>query len=188
MTKGSHDLPSRRPTPSETQAFLQLIQRKPPAKIDGLLHFVADMRHDRYTSDEQRLMRETQSGRLLARALTKCEGLKEKAREESSSALKTQNVKSIQGAEESILKYLDCLAFMTCRDRWIQYTQCWTNLSSLPLAQPKGMHSTGGFEMLCQKERHALERCVGNLVSETVRASASGEADRELEDFNDHEQ
>lgn len=134
-------------------------------------------------------MAETEAGRQLARALANCEGLKQKAREHAMS----QNSKHL--AKESALKYLDCLSYMSCPDRWARYTQCWTNISGLPPGHLRELQSKAGLEVVCQKERRALECCIGNLVSETVRSSAfvNNGYDRDCEDelagiFVDYEQ
>lgn len=152
---------------AETQAFAQLLQRKPPAKLDGLLNLVTDLKKGSYSKEEQKVMAESIPGRTLAVALRKCEGLKQKARE--ASTLEDRE-KARRLAKESSIKYLDCLAYATCQDRWKQYTQCWTSLSGLSSEQLRYLQRVG-LGVACVQERHALERCVGGLVSETVRSS-----------------
>lgn len=172
MTKDSNSAVA-----DETQAFLQLLQQKPPANLEGFLHLVGDMRRERFTVHEQRLMAESDSGQALAGALVRCEGLKQKANEAAS--LKGDNAR--EAVKESTIKYVDCLSYVSCPDRWKQYTQCWTKLSDMPVDDLKKLKEVG-FEVACRNERHALESCVGNHVTRTVRASEDGFYATEVED------
>src|SRR3569832_811956 len=72
---------------AETQAFLELVRRKPPATIDGLLNLVSDLRKDRFTERELKRMGESPSGQRLAAAIRQCEGLRHKIKQEASSHL-----------------------------------------------------------------------------------------------------
>lgn len=157
---------------AEHQAFLQLLKAKPPAKTDGLFGLVSELKNDQYTNDEQQIMAADAAGQRLARSLSKCEGLKQKAREYGGDDDKSKQVR-----KEAAYKYVDCLSYMSCPVRWKEYTSCWTNLSKLGSAQLNDLRSKGGLEVVCQKERHALERCVGHLVAETVRAADATYAD-----------
>jgi hypothetical protein len=85
--------------------------------------------------------------------------------------------------QQATLKYLDCLSYHVCPSRWGSYTSCWTSLGNLTSAEASALLQSGGagWEVLCQKERKDLERCVGHHVSSTVRRAV------ELQDFDDPE-
>lgn len=166
--------PSRPSSTAETQAFLQLLRRKPPAKVDGVLHLLSDMSQgDVYNDEKRRIMATTDCGRRLANALVKCEGLKGTAKKEAELSKDPETAKQI--IQEGRAKYIDCLSYVSCPARWKQYTQCWSDLTNLNLPQLDQLRANGGFDVICRNERHALERCVGNLVSCTVGASLLGE-------------
>jgi len=185
------------PVGEAQQAFLHLVSRKPPARIEGLLQLARDTQLGRYSAEEMERMtsqENSDAGRRLSTALARCEGMKQKmqreqrllkaAMEQASNPQQPQQQQHQQQArkaqivkmKDATIQYVDCLSYMSCPERWKQYTQCWTDLSSLPLPQLREISNSVrqqgvGFEIFCHKERHALERCVGNLVSEAVRSA-----------------
>lgn len=138
------------------EPLLQLVKKKRPAKVDGLLYFVNDLRNGVFSTYEQRVMAESECGRRLAQAISHCESLKQRVKEDK---------------QDMTLKYIDCLSYVSCTDEWKHYTTCWAGLKNLPIHQLKMLQEQGALDFVCQKERRNLERCVGNLVSGTVRSA-----------------
>ena len=69
-------------------------------------------------------------------------------------------------------EYKSCLIGIQCRERMEDYQQCW-DLDGPDVI--KEITQTGQFHHgnICRAEKLAIERCMGNLVSRSVR-SASG--------------
>jgi hypothetical protein len=202
-------IPPRAEAPTKQQAaFLQLVQNKPPANLDGLLGFVSDLRRrGRYTDAESEAMLRCESGRILAVAIRQCEGLRREVRQrvaeggstngsgrddrsttatadaatDGTSRTASTHVVDDAGAarkqkemlQQATYRYLDCLSYLSCPGRWRTYTSCWSDLGGLTVAQAAELHRSGvGLEVVCQRERTDLERCVGNHVSSAVRHAA----------------
>jgi hypothetical protein len=69
---------------------------------------------------------------------------------------------------------MDCLAYMTCPERWKQYKNCWDeNVGSLTQDELQTWHDQGVLDLVCGRERAGLERGVGGIVSSAVQAGAS---------------
>ena len=152
------------PVKAESSQLVDLMKKKPPAKIDGLLHFMNDMQQGTFNSNEQRAMAESESGRKIARAIVHCDGLKRQAKEKAQS-------ENMEQAGMTTRKYMDCLAYVSCTDQWKRYTSCWANLSNMSLEELHELRETGALEYVCRSERSRLEACVGDLVSATVWAA-----------------
>lgn len=163
--------PSPPSSTAESQAFLQLIQRKPPAKVDGFLHLVTGMQREDFTVAEQKAMAESESGQYLAQALRRCEPLRQKATKDASNVEDPERAKKIRA--DATLKFIDCLSYVACTEKWKQYTECWSRLGGLDLSELQALKERGSLDSICYAERHALETCVGNLVTNTVQASDS---------------
>jgi hypothetical protein len=148
----------------EADQLLQLVKSKPPAKVDGLLHFMNDMQHGIFNADEQRAMADSASGRIIARAIMQCDGLKRQAKEKVQSQQRDEAV-------TSTMKYMDCLSYVTCNEHWKRYTKCWAALSNLSTHEIRELRETGALEYVCRDEKRRIEHCVGGLVSATVRAA-----------------
>jgi hypothetical protein len=156
---------------------------KPVAKIDGLLQFIKDV-PSRMSLEEQRAMSASQAGRVLAGAVVRCERHSKEMREaraklqQSSSESYSPTAKEISALKRDAFlkrrKYVDCLAYMTCPERWNQYKNCWDEIvGSLTLDKLQTWHDQGVLDVVCGPERAALERGVGRVVSSAVQAGAS---------------
>jgi hypothetical protein len=152
-----------------------------------------------YTDREMKAMLACPSGQVLADAIRKCERLRQQVKKHVDDGRnhgtetvpsvptadggtgRTPNTSSKEAAarlqqqrgvlQQATLKYLDCLSYHACPSRWGLYTACWTSLGNLTSADASALLQSGGagWEILCQKERKDLERCVGHHVSSTVR-------------------
>jgi hypothetical protein len=143
---------------------------------DGANHF---------NKEEQLLISQSESGRRLATAISKCRGVRGEmvqARKELSASDGSDQTLRIRHQMQK-MKYSECLSFHTCPERWKEYTQCWSNLSRIPLEELKEINEEGALPLLCQSERQSLERCVGNHVSGAARAGAAG-SDDIMNDWN----
>jgi hypothetical protein len=163
-------------------AFLELVKSRPPANVDGLLGFVTDLRRRRqYTDEESDAMRSCESGRVLAAAIRRCEGLRDQVRrgaelaaaaaaadEEEQAVAAKQRREMLQQATN---RYLDCLSYHSCPPRWRAYSSCWSDLGGLTAEQAAELHraGVGVLDFVCRRERTDLERCVGGHVSSAVR-------------------
>jgi hypothetical protein len=156
---------------------------KPVAKIDGLLQFMKDV-PSRMSLEEQRAMSASQAGRVLMGAVVRCERHSKEMREaraklqqsssESSAPTSTKISSLKRAAFLTRRKYMDCLSYMTCPERWKQYKNCWDeNVGSLTLDELQIWHDQGVLDLVCGQERAALERGVGGIVSSAVQAAAS---------------
>ena len=170
---------------AETRAFLQLLRRKPPPKIDGLLKLMNEVPKE-FAKDEQRLLTESEAGQQLGRAIVQCQGIRAKIKAKRNEPVREGEMEARKKEiKEGTEKYIDCITYLACNTRWKNYTRCWTALNEMDPSQLREMQAQGGIEVFCQSERQSLERCVGNLVSGAVRASdASPFIDSELE--NEH--
>lgn len=163
-----------RPSRPEVDALFEMIKRKPPPKIDGLVHLANDQRMH-YTDEERRRMFQSEEGQLFARAMTRCEGHEKAIREARSDWLKHRDNKTkLFKLEEERNKYIECLTFVTCPAGWQHYSRCWSSLTNLNVDQLKQLRSLGP-EAACQYERQSLELCVGNVVTGAVRAAVPSE-------------
>jgi hypothetical protein len=159
-----------RSSPSDVDALLDLIKRKPPPKVDGLVHFASDLRKQ-FSAEERHAMLASESGEKLAAALSRCEGIQKQMRNSSNDWIKNkENKMKRKKAEEDRNKYVECLTYFACPSRWKQYTQCWSSLSKLQMSQLKRLQQFGP-ELACKYERQLLEQCVGSLVSSAIRAA-----------------
>jgi hypothetical protein len=168
---------------AEEQQLMQISKRKPPASVAGLLKFMEDG-SNHFNKEEQEQLSQSESGRRLAIAIAKCRGVQGEivqARKELSASDGSDQTLRIRHQLQK-MKYSECLAFHSCPERWKQYSQCWSNLSRIPLKELKEINEQGALSLLCQSERQSLERCVGNLVSGATRAGASGSDD--MNDWN----
>jgi hypothetical protein len=163
---------------AEEQQLMQISKRKPPATVAGLLKFMEDGgKH--FNKEEQSLISQSEPGLRLATAIAKCRGVRGEmvqARKELSASDGSDQTLRIRDQMQK-MKYSECLGYHTCPERWKQYTQCWSNLSRIPLEDLKEINEQGALPLLCQSERQSLERCVGSVVSGAVRAGASGSDD-----------
>ena len=147
-----------------------MMRYKPPAKVDGLVHFSSDVASPRFTDQERRAMIESESGRKIAEALSRCSKIKQDLTNARESWTKDkENKEKKVKVEIERNKYLECLAFVSCKERWIQYRDCWRNLNMLSQKDLQRLNDIGVAP--CPYERNALEQCVGRLVSSTVRVA-----------------
>jgi hypothetical protein len=152
------------------------IPRKPPPKIDGMVHLAND--RPSFTDEERHRMLQSVEGQWLARAMKRCEGHERAIREARADWLKYRDIpQKREHLEEERHKYIECLTFVTCPAGWRQYSQCWSHslanyYSSSALQQQP--------EAICQYERLSLELCVGNVVAGAVRAAVPGEIEEEM--------
>lgn len=162
--------------PSRSQdALLELIQRKPPPKIDGLVHLANDQRQQ-FTNDERRRMFQSPEGQLLARAMTRCEGHEKAIREARADWLQHRDNKTkLSKMEHERNKYVECLTYATCPTSWQPYSQCWSHLATQLNREQLQQLQALGPQVACQYERQALELCVGNVVAGAVRAAVPSE-------------
>jgi hypothetical protein len=169
---------------AEEQQLMQISKRKPPANIAGLLKFMDDGANH-FNKEEQLLISQSESGRRLATAISKCRGVRGEmvqARKELSASDGSDQTLRIRHQMQK-MKYSECLSYHTCPERWKEYSQCWSNLSRIPLEELKEINEQGALPLLCQSERQSLERCVGNHVSGAARAGAAG-SDDIMNDWN----
>ena len=196
-------------------AYWELVNRKPPANIDGLLSLVSDLRKENkdilydYSELEKRRLTQSEAGQRLARAVRECEGLRQQWKQKvaayggtetnsnnynnnnhgssppsrtnpiapgAATAQQQQQQQQQQrfAIQEATYKYWDCLTRLSCNRQWEEYKKCWTgvvdNLFMTQLSPLQQVPGRPGLEVPCQQERHALERCVGNLVTSTVQS------------------
>jgi hypothetical protein len=153
---------------------------KSPAKVDGLLQFVNDL-PDYFSPEEQSAISATEAGQKIAQSIIRCEGHSKQLVEARAKLQQIATKKSTPTKKElsdlkrevfmKKVKYVDCLAYMTCPERWKRYTGCWEGaVGRLSSAELQTWREQGALELLCRSEREALERGVGDLVASAVQA------------------
>ena len=157
-------LPPTVPAP-QPRAYVKI-----PANVDGLIHFATEV-SQQFSLEEKRAMVDSESGVNIARALNRCNGIKEKLRAARAEWAKDNESKAnIQNLESQKGKYFECLAYMACQERWAQYTLCWKSLGNSTPKELERLQEMGP-QSACPNERAAIELCVGRLVSSTIRAA-----------------
>lgn len=155
-------------------------QMKPPANVDGLLQFVRDV-PGYFSVEEQREIAASVEGQILAQSIVRCGGLSKNL---ADARAKLQQLAANENAptREEIaqlkrdvfmkkVKYIDCLAYMTCPERWKRYAGCWEkSVGRLSPSELQSWRQQGALELVCRSERESLERCVGDLVSSAIQA------------------
>ena len=162
------------------QVLVQAAQMKPPAKIDGLLQFVKDVPGP-FSVEEQRAISASAAGQMLAQSIMRCEGLSKKLTDtraklqqmaaSENAPTKREIAELKRDAFMKKVKYVDCLAYMTCPERWKRYAGCWErSVGRLSPAELQSLRQQGALDLVCLSERESLERGVGDLVSSAVQA------------------
>lgn len=165
---------------SPSPEFLHSAQMKPPPKVDGLLYFVNDL-PVRFSREERKVMSKSEAGRVLAQSIIRCEGLSKQMKDARKKLLEitrdetTHTKKEITHLKRNAImekvKYIECLAYITCPERWKQYSICWhETVGRLSPTELLTLREQGALELACQAERKSLESDVGNLVSSAVLA------------------
>jgi hypothetical protein len=164
------------------QSFRQTAPMKPPAKVDGFLQFVKDA-PGHFSLDEQRAFSTSEAGIVLAQSIVRCEGYSKQLKDvrkklvlaaSEDTHTKKEITEQKRNAFIAKVKYVECLAYMTCPERWKQYTRCWQDtVGNLSPAEIQSWREHGALEVVCRTERESLERGVGDVVSSAVQAADS---------------
>jgi len=168
-------------------ALRRVADMKPPAKIDGLLQFKKDVTKY-FTLEEHAALWASSAGQVIQEALHRCEGHSRQwidARQNFNELVDSIPVEERQARSQEMLglrrdlimkkmKYVDCLAYMTSKQKWSQYTTCWVQtVGNMTQTDFRRYKEQGGMEMICHTQRDALERDVGEMVSSAVQAGDS---------------
>lgn len=151
------------------------------ANVNGLLHYQEE-RNLRKATEEEKLAvaAESEAGRILIRSFNKCESLMKKIEEVQQKLQLSQTTKNDSKLTKQLRlevefrkqAYGDCLARIACPELWNRYNYCWSNaVGMLPADQLKSWHQQGLLDIVCLKERIALESEIGSLVSSSMQAA-----------------
>lgn len=154
------------------------IMAVPPIQIDGLLKLVSDGKH-LFSKEEMQMMARSKNGVEIGKAISQCRGIRSKLQEAQKRLYQDPNDPNLRGslnAESS--KYRQCLSYVSCREDYSRYLSCSRNaLQSLQRAEGRSEHVSDSINFYCAADRESVERCVGRLVSGTVKAAAHDEID-----------
>jgi hypothetical protein len=122
-----------------------------------------------FDPDEKRQLRNSHLGDELMRILLQCREYR--ANLVSSKALvEQQSTKATkQRSAESLLDFQTCLMRTSCPVPFRHYQECMANVDERVLQRVRDHPGLGRF--ICHPQRQSLERCTGNLVSQSVRAA-----------------
>jgi hypothetical protein len=164
-------------SPAMSPAAADAMATKPPARVEGLLQFVADLPRKQFSMEEQTRMANCPAGLQIRQAIQKCGGMSMKLREAEAQWRRlapSERLRQKHQVEEARTKYLDCLSYAACPAEWKQYTQCWIfhhHQQQQAVRLRSGAESGELHVVPCQEDKATVERCVGKLVMSTVRAA-----------------
>jgi hypothetical protein len=162
------------------------------ANVNGVLHYQEERKLRAITpSEKEGIAAESESGRILMRSMDKCSDLMKNIEDAQQKLQLSQTKNDSKLAKQLRLEtefrkqvYADCLAKVTCPELWNRYNYCWSNAVGLLSAdQLRSWHQQGLLDIVCLKERHALEREIGSLVSNSMQAADFSKSD--AEEWND---
>ena len=149
-------------------AKMKLMELKPAPDVEGLLEFFEDVPR-MYSSDEQRCLSESATGKRLGQAIVTCERIKPS---KVPSKRNPEHGESELATKRKLALYQECLSRAVCENRWKHYSRCWaTTVSGLTVDEIRSLHKEKGLRNLCSAERKSLERCVGHAVVTAVQTS-----------------
>jgi hypothetical protein len=127
---------------------------------------------------DSKALSDSDVGRNFARVAYNCRSFAEKYRtSQIEFASNSNSADAKQQVAKDKMELQSCLAARACPRRWQAFGKCW---SIMPPELVQEFQEAGMVSFLCMSEKQAIERCVGNLVSQAVR-----QATIEDSEFND---
>lgn len=144
-------------------------------KVDALVHLILNIDSDKcFDPDERRQLRNSNVGNDLVQILQQCRDYREtflaskKLLEQQTSTEQVSRAAK-QAHEHRLLDLQTCLMRASCPMRMQLFQKCLAGVDQNMLRKFRNHHGLSRF--ICQSERQSLERCTGNLVSQSVRAA-----------------
>jgi hypothetical protein len=128
-----------------------------------------------FDKSERKALSDTDVGRRFARVLYNCRSHREtylSSREHYEKDKTSQDSKRKLAADGMQLQ--SCLVARVCPQRWQRFGECW---SHMPPELVQEFQQAGMAHYLCRSERQAIERCVGDFVSQSTRQATADEAE-----------
>jgi hypothetical protein len=140
------------------------------------VHLIINIESDKYFDpDEKRQLRNSHVGDELMHILRQCREYHEKFRSNKPFVKKQTSTKTTTTATkqashaESLLDFQTCLMRTSCPVPFQHYQECMASVDQRVLQQVRDQPGLGRF--ICHSQRQSLERCTGNLVSQSVRTA-----------------
>lgn len=163
-------LPPPPPPPPPQQAKVSLIGHLPPEcrpKVEPFIHLMVNIDSDVcFDSEEREKLRNSDIGNELMDILQYCREDRAKTLASMKLLEDSTDEDDTKSHEMNLLRFQTCLLRKACALRMSRYEECWTKVSRRMIREKRDIAVS---RLTCQSERQALERCAGNIVSQSVR-------------------